>query len=127
MDKTLRVLKAMADRNRMRVVLALTAAAELCACQITELLGITGASASRHLSLLVAAEILRARKDGRWMHYRLADDASSRPLLAWVVSRSAGSPEHAEDMRKLAAITACDREEICRRQRCGAEIESDQT
>ena len=52
METTLEILKALSDKNRTRVVAALWRFDELCACQITEFLQVTGATASRHLSIL---------------------------------------------------------------------------
>ena len=69
-------LKALADRNRLRIVAALADYEELCACQLTELLGVSGATASRHLAQLTASGLLASRKDGRWVHYCLATPAS---------------------------------------------------
>ena len=49
MDGTVNLLKALSDTNRLRTVLALHRYEELCACQITELLQVTGETVSRHL------------------------------------------------------------------------------
>jgi len=52
----------MSDKNRLRILNALLSHEELCACQITELLQIAGAAASRHLSLMVSSGILKIGK-----------------------------------------------------------------
>ncbi len=125
METVLATLKALADRNRLRVVLALADTDELCACQITELLGVTGATASRHLSQLVRAGILAARRDGRWVHYRLRTGADMP--LAWARDAAAEGTFVAADRDALRRITAEDPVELCRRQRgdrcCPAEKE----
>ena len=72
MNNTLEILKALSDRNRLRVVVALMHMDELCACQIVELLHVSGATASRHMSLLIHAGIVESRKDGRWVYYGLS-------------------------------------------------------
>ncbi|MCP4021796.1 MAG: winged helix-turn-helix transcriptional regulator, partial [Desulfobacteraceae bacterium] len=69
MEKTLSILKALSDKNRLRITAALLHYDELCACQITELLQLSGATVSRHLSLLHQSKILGRRKDGRWIFY----------------------------------------------------------
>jgi len=51
MKNTVSLLKALSDQNRLRVVAALLSEPELCACQIKELLNVTGATVSRHLAL----------------------------------------------------------------------------
>lgn len=62
MEKVLSIMKALSDANRLRIVSALMAFDELCACQITELLQVSGATVSRHLALLVNAEVLESRR-----------------------------------------------------------------
>ena len=61
------ICKALSDQNRLRVVMALMTYDELCACQITEFLQISGATVSRHLGLLANAGIVSSRKEGRWV------------------------------------------------------------
>jgi len=48
MEKLLLILKALSDKNRLRIFYALLSYQELCACQITEFLNVAGATASRH-------------------------------------------------------------------------------
>ncbi|MEW6536470.1 MAG: metalloregulator ArsR/SmtB family transcription factor [Candidatus Auribacterota bacterium] len=118
MKKMISVFKALSDRNRLRVVAALDAHNELCACQITELLKVTGATASRHMSVLVSAGLVESRKDGRWVHYRLSDnDAPLGSVLEWIRAEYSSDPQILKDRNALAQITACDPEELCRKQR----------
>jgi ArsR family transcriptional regulator len=117
LDTTLNILKALSDRNRLRTVLALHEVEELCACQITELLAVSGATASRHLAQLVRAGILQSRKEGRWVYYRLRLSEENEPVLRWATASAAGTPEAVADLRAISGIVACDPEEICRRQR----------
>jgi ArsR family transcriptional regulator len=118
MDDLLALLKALSDRNRLRVVAALMEFEELCVCQILELLQVSGATASRHLSQLVQAGLLTSRKEGRWIFYRLRrGETSLQPLLNWLVLTIEGSEELQADRRALAAIEACEPETLCRQQR----------
>lgn len=64
--------KALADGSRLRL-LKLLEDGEVCVCVLTEALGLAPATVSKHLSLLKAAGFIQARKDGRWVHYRLHD------------------------------------------------------
>ena len=58
---------------------------ELCACQIHEWLGVSGATASNHLGILANAGFISSRKDGKWVHYRLnRSDPENQSLLKWV-------------------------------------------
>jgi ArsR family transcriptional regulator len=80
------LFKAMADQTRLRI-LALLAGGEVCVCDIHETLGIPQPRASRHLAYLRRAGLVLDRKDGLWVHYRLADpdDPVLKTLLSGVV------------------------------------------
>lgn len=116
MLSTLNVMKALADGNRLRTILALMDHDELCACQITELLQVSGATASRHLSILVNAGLLQSWKQGRWVYYRLAKDADAE-LLGWLRKQAKHSAEMTADQQALALIMQTTPEDICRKQR----------
>jgi ArsR family transcriptional regulator len=64
--------KALADGTRLRI-LGLLLTGEVCVCHIHESLRIPQPKASRHLAYLRKAGLVEARRDGLWMHYRLAD------------------------------------------------------
>jgi len=117
MDTAVTTLKALADRSRLRIVLALVEHEELCACQLTELLGLAGASVSRHLAQLDRAGLIRGRKTGRWIHYHLTASFAASEPLAWLDRATAADPRRRDDRAALAAIVAEDPAEICRRQR----------
>jgi ArsR family transcriptional regulator len=72
------LFKALADGTRLRI-LGLLLTGEVCVCHIHESLKILQPKASRHLAYLRKAGLVDARRDGLWMHYRLAD--LSDPLL----------------------------------------------
>ena len=67
------VIKALADENRVRILMAL-GPGELCVCQIVELLGLAPSTVSKHMAILKQARLVDSRKEGRWMFYRLAED-----------------------------------------------------
>src|SRR2546430_6592664 len=73
---------ALADRTRLRL-LNLLAGGELCVCYFVELLDEAQPKISRHLAYLRRAGIVAARRDGKWIHYRLvtpSDSAQARVL-----------------------------------------------
>ena len=118
MDNLLSILKALSDKNRLRTFCALSFYEELCACQITELLQVAGATASRHLSLMVNAGILKNRKAGRWIYFRLnTDDFSLDPVFKWVKHKLDGSNQVEKDLKSLEQITRIPCEDLCRKQR----------
>ena len=112
------LFKALADRNRLRIVAALLQADELCACQIIELIGVSGATASRHLGILQHAGLVESRKDGRWVHFSLRrDESSARSLVDWIGKRFEKAPETVGDIENLRRILLQQPEDICRSQR----------
>ncbi len=119
MREFLFITKALADANRVRVLLALRRG-ELCVCQITELFGLATSTISKHLSILHQAGLIRSRKAERWVYYCLPDASAPlavREALDWVHKSLARSDEAAADAKRLAKIRRMDLTEICRR-RC---------
>lgn len=115
----LRVLKALSDRNRLLIMYALLRERELCACRLTEFLGVAGATTSRHLSLLVGAGLLKNEKKGRWVYYSLDGEFATNggTLLEWLRTElDSAFLTEAEAVRLEMAVNM-DEEELCRRQR----------
>jgi ArsR family transcriptional regulator len=83
MKKTIEITKALADRNRLRIIIMLSWYEELCVCQIADVLKITMPSVSRHMSKLAVARLIESRKDGRWIYYRLSEEFPFE-LLDWL-------------------------------------------
>ena len=106
MNTSLDILKALADRNRLRIIVALMSHHELCACHIVELLQVTGATASRHMGLLIRSGLVDSRKDGRWVHYKLNTQAAA-PLFKWLETKMKKDPNIKADRRALSKITGC--------------------
>ncbi len=117
MDQVLAVTKALSDRNRLRIMMALNTADELCACQITELLQVAGATVSRHLSVMVNAGLLISRKNGRWIFYKISDHQMDGPVLKWLNKELTKSLDLSKDKKKIKKILTLDPEDICRKQR----------
>jgi len=118
MTDVLDITKALADRNRLRAIMALDTG-ELCVCQIIELLGLAPSTVSKHMSILRQARLVDTRKDGRWVHYRLVDGdipKSAKEVLEWLQRHLSSNAEIAEDAKKLKAILKLDPEELCKRQ-----------
>ena len=66
------LFQALGDATRLRI-LGLLLAGEVCVCEIHGALKISQPKASRHLAYLRRAGLVIARREGLWMHYRLAD------------------------------------------------------
>ncbi|BDZ47416.1 putative transcriptional regulator, ArsR family protein [Naasia aerilata] len=85
-----RTLKALADPARLRLLslVAATEDSEACVCDLTDVLGLSQATVSHHLKVLVDAGFLSRTKRGTWAYYRLVPGSldtvasSSRPSEA---------------------------------------------
>jgi DNA-binding transcriptional ArsR family regulator len=118
MREFLAIMKALADPNRLRVVVALRGR-ELCLCQVVELLGLAHSTVSRHMSILQQARLVDARKDGRWNYFRLAEDPD-RPeavqAAVLVVQSLERDAQIQDDVKHLKQILKMNPEALCRRQ-----------
>ena len=98
-----RVLKALADTTRLRI-LALLRAGEVCVCHIHESLKLPQSKVSRHLAYLRQAGLVRARRDGLWVHYGLATWRD--PAVQQVIDAAVHAVTHQRlsnaDLRRLA-------------------------
>src|SRR6185503_16050670 len=74
--------KALADSTRLRLI-NLMGDEEVCVCFFVEILKTNQPKISRHLAYLRRAEIVSARREGPWMHYRVSkpkDENAARVL-----------------------------------------------
>jgi ArsR family transcriptional regulator len=83
--------KALADRTRLRI-LALLVDGEVCVCDIHDSLRLAQPTASRHLAYLRRSGLVEARREGTWMHYRMA---SLHPVLRGIVQAAGHAMSHA--------------------------------
>ncbi len=65
-----RFFQALGDQTRLRL-LNLIGEQEICVCYFVEILGQPQPKISRHLAYLRNAGIVEARREGKWMHYRI--------------------------------------------------------
>lgn len=65
-----RFFQALGDNTRLRL-LNLMGDQEICVCYFVEIIGAPQPKISRHLAYLRSAGIVDARREGKWMHYRI--------------------------------------------------------
>ena len=114
MDKLIKILKAIADKNRLRIVKMLQHK-NLCVCEITAVLGLAPSTVSNHLSILKQAEIIGDTKDGKWVEYHLKTQSNNifmNGLLPQLTFWLNNDEQVKLDMEKIKII---DREELCGR------------
>ena len=73
-DKQTRLLKALANSSRLKI-LNLLQIREMCVCEIMVALGLTQPTASHHLGILENVDVVKDRKEGRWVFYSITSDA----------------------------------------------------
>jgi ArsR family transcriptional regulator len=66
------LFKALADRTRLRLI-NLMGDTEVCVCFFVEVLKTNQPKISRHLAYLRRAGVVSARRDGKWIHYRIVE------------------------------------------------------
>lgn len=120
MKKFMAITKALADENRVRILLALVKQ-DLCVCQITELLKLAPSTVSKHLSILSQAGLIKGRKIGKWVHYKLVGNkapAEVRGVLNWIQSTLCKDPLAIKDSKILEKILKIPPEELCKEKCC---------
>jgi ArsR family transcriptional regulator len=103
-DKEL-FFKALADETRLRL-LNLMGTDEVCVCFFVEVLKTNQPKISRHLAYLRRAGIVSARRDGQWMHYRIAEpsDADAALVLKNTLTWLANDREMQRDRARLVKV-----------------------
>jgi DNA-binding transcriptional ArsR family regulator len=74
-----RFFKSLGDDSRQRII-NLLAVREMCVCELMSALNMTQPTTSHHLKILEIAEIVKSRKDGKWVFYSLSDPVSIETL-----------------------------------------------
>lgn len=102
------LFQALADATRLRI-LGLLLAGEVCVCDIHESLRIPQPKASRHLAYLRRSGLVNTRRQGLWIHYRLAK--VSDPVMAALVDAVKRALTHVESVHtdgvRLQRRTGC--------------------
>jgi ArsR family transcriptional regulator, arsenate/arsenite/antimonite-responsive transcriptional repressor len=97
-----RLFAALADPTRLRL-LNLMDGREVCVCYFVEILNQGQPKISRHLAYLRRARIVEARREGKWMHYRIErpEDAGAAAILDRTLASLKQSKEMQADLERL--------------------------
>jgi ArsR family transcriptional regulator len=97
--------RALADRTRLRL-LNLMGEDEVCVCFFVEIIGPNQPNISRHLAYLRKAGIVEARREGKWMHYRIVepDNPMLQALFREVRATLKNDPEMVKDRKQLTGF-----------------------
>ena len=112
MKEFIKVMKALSDPNRVKMVKLLQRRV-LCVCEMQEALGLAQSTASKHLKILEEAGLITYLKEGPWVNYRLADGAKN-PYVANLLGNLRYWMEDDVDMVALIKrLPEIHRENIC--------------
>lgn len=92
-----RLFKALADVTRLRI-LGLLLAGEVCVCDIHESLKLPQPTVSRHLAYLRRTGLVLTRRNGLWIHYRLAPVAD--PVMTAVLDAVRHALTHVDTVQR---------------------------
>jgi ArsR family transcriptional regulator len=112
MKSFLKVMKALSDPNRVKII-KLLQQKMMCVCELQGALKIAQPTVSKHLKILEEAGMVDYAKDGLWVNYFLADGSAS-PYASTVLGNLKHwleeDPEIAELVKKVPLLN---REELC--------------
>ena len=114
LKKITKILKALADESRIRMLALLKERNGLCVCEITDIIGLSQPTISSHLKKLQDAEIITYSKDGLWVNYSLDEnmDKEVEQLLGALVHMLSEDERMKSDVLKSYKIN---REIICKK------------
>lgn len=97
-----RFFSALADPTRLRL-LNLMAGREVCVCYFVEILQQSQPKISRHLAFLRNAGVVSARREGKWIHYRIEhpEDPAASSILDAVLLSFAENAAMKADLKRL--------------------------
>ncbi|MGE3063545.1 MAG: ArsR/SmtB family transcription factor [bacterium] len=83
MDKKLKVIKALADTTRLKIIILLLAK-EHCVCQLQRTLCMSQPRVSRHLSILKMAGLINSRREGKMIFFFIINSKKNQKILEFV-------------------------------------------
>ncbi|WP_226036799.1 ArsR/SmtB family transcription factor [Aquibacillus saliphilus] len=96
-EKGSMVLKLLGDKTRLTIV-SLLMYDECCVCELVEILEMSQPSVSQHMKKLKAAEIVKERRQGQWIFYRINNESEVYPLVKSIMTHF---PEQREKIKGL--------------------------
>ncbi len=112
LNKLTKIIKALADENRLRIVSLLNTKKNICVCEITKVIGLSQPTISSHLKKLQDAEIINYSKDGSWVNYNLDENMEEnlKQILDIVCKIITDDKKIKSDIQTLSKV---DRNIIC--------------
>ena len=117
LKQTTKIIKALADENRIRILCLLKNKKDLCVCEITEIIGLAQPTISSHLKLLENAGLIESFKDGLWVNYNISSflDSFSSEFIEVLYKNLKNDMQIKIDEENAKKIN---RDAICRKKAC---------
>ncbi|MBN1298232.1 MAG: winged helix-turn-helix transcriptional regulator [Actinobacteria bacterium] len=117
LKQTTKIIKAVADEGRIRILGLLKYKKDLCVCEITEIIGLAQPTISSHLKLLENAGLIESYKDGLWVNYNIASslDSFSRQFIEILYKNLRNDKQIKTDEQNAKKIN---RDMICKKKAC---------
>ncbi len=115
MNSFIKLMKALSDPNRVKIIKILQHRSDMCVCELKSLLHIAQPTVSKHLKVLEEAGVVEHRKDGLWVNYSLVNGSRNsyvagilKDIKLWLEDQ----PEVSEILKKAPFVS---REQICQK------------
>jgi DNA-binding transcriptional ArsR family regulator len=112
LDAAIAAARALGHPARLRTA-AMLRTGSLCLCQITEVLGLASSTVSLHIKELKRAGLVSERKEGRWVHFSLAEDEHARRWIETAMASVDDDPELNRDAELVAKLRALPVADLC--------------
>lgn len=105
MRNKVEILKALAETNRIRILMMLNRKS-LCVCEITSILNINTSTVSTHLSILKNAGYIIDEKQGKWTNYRINPEMNGfiKEIFELITSKFTDEKQIIDDAKKVDKV-----------------------
>jgi ArsR family transcriptional regulator, arsenate/arsenite/antimonite-responsive transcriptional repressor len=114
MQDLIKVMKALSDPNRVRI-LKMLQHKTLCVCELQAALGIAQPTVSSHLKVLEDAHLVSSSKAGLWVNYQLGDGNDSPYAATLLGNLKHWLKDDLEITRLVDSLPGIRREDICKK------------
>jgi ArsR family transcriptional regulator len=115
MKNFIKVMKALSDPNRVKIVKMLQHKI-MCVCEIQQALGLAQSSVSKHLKILEESELIDYSKDGLWVNYHLSSGIANPYVANLLGNLRFWLEDDAQVATLVARLPGIRREIICKKQ-----------
>jgi len=113
MRKSVKILKAVGDRNRLRIIKMLQHKNGACVCEIQKILGVGQSTTSRHLRILEEAELIYPVREGKWINYFLNRGAEDGEISSVLIMLEKWLEEDRQVQLDLKRLESASRTFLC--------------